>query len=59
MPNFVYVLMAIMCFILGGISTYFAAISYKEKHWWMFGYDISTVLLNLIVMFVCLTVIYK
>lgn len=56
MHNFVYVLMAVICFILGGVSTYFAATSYKKQNWWMFAYDIFLVVLNLVVMYLCLKV---
>ena len=59
MPNIVYVIMAVICFVLGGIATYFAANSYKEEHWWMFIYDVSTILLNLVVMFISLVVLFK
>lgn len=59
MLNFVYALMSIICFILGGVSTYFAANSYKAKRWGMFIYDISLILLNLYVMFTCLIIVFR
>ena len=58
MYNFIYALIAVACFILGGISTYFAAMSFKKKRWWTFAYDIFTVLLNLAVMSISLFAIF-
>lgn len=59
MHSFVYGLMAIVCLVFGGFSINFAAISYKEKHWLMFVWDILTLLLNLVVTVLCLFVVFR